>query len=136
MPDEPELTMRSRGVGLNWYPCFVCGHGGGHGYPAQADMASFVKDRETGQAIVNLFDRVGFKAFLDERRASESRFQVKMGACGEHEPNLNLLMMLLMESPRNALTWQRLILCRPGERNKPYPAEEIKKADDVWKALR
>lgn len=85
------VRFHSRGCGNNWLPCFICGYippSGG----CQADLAAFINSREDGNRIIMMFDQLGIGLVtLDERRAREGRYQIKVGACGEHEPNLLLL---------------------------------------------
>lgn len=86
---DGEETYRPRGVGLNWYPCFVCGYAPEGGL--QTDMAAFVDSRESGQRIVAMFAEAGLTAHLDYRDFEPNWVQVKVGACGEHLPHLHLL---------------------------------------------
>jgi hypothetical protein len=88
--DEPTTyAYRSRGMGLNWLPCFVCGHGGEG--KAQADLAAFVGSKDEGEKVVEMFWAKKGHASLDYRGFEPNYVQVKVGACGVHRPNLEAL---------------------------------------------
>ncbi len=97
MPSESvDLIMTPRGVGQNWLPCGWCGYENG----VINDMASFVKNEETGNAMVEMFTEAGIISELDTRRGNEGRWQVKIGACNEHLPSLYLLQYMAMHGDR------------------------------------
>lgn len=92
---------KPRGIGLNRLHCFICGHLPLNAY--QADLAAVVDERlvRTFNAgyegatpihvhpVLDMFEAAGLLASLVYRPGSSA--QVKAGACGEHEPNLELL---------------------------------------------
>lgn len=98
-----EFKFVSRGIGQNWLPCFLCGHQ--PKFKCQADCSFFVDatlvhilnaDEKTAiHPIMSWFHAQDILAGkLDYRSFEPNRVQVKLGACGEHEPNLLLLSML------------------------------------------
>lgn len=88
------IYYSSRGIGSDSdLTCFICGvdhrFRGGEGYICLPNISGFVKTKEDGEAIVEMF---GLKAaWLDYRPATPKRIQVKIGACNEHFDNLRLL---------------------------------------------
>lgn len=116
MSDQIEF-FNPRGIGSNHLPCFVCGHVPVHG--VQADLAGFVDPSLVTPTLIShpLLDLVtgeGLLAHLDYRPSEPSHVQLKFGACGEHEPNLQLLLAL---SARNkSISAEILRLCTPGRK--------------------
>lgn len=125
--DKPtEFMFKPRGVGNNWYPCFICGHKPQQ--KCQYDMASFI-DTSQGH-VVTLTDPPLYThpitdlfwendihvGELDYRASEPNRVQLKLGACGEHKPNLELLGALCYDDGK--ITEARLRLCIP-ERKRP-----------------
>lgn len=116
-----EFIYRPRGMGMNWLPCFICGHN--RLGRAQADMAAFV-DPELAQVfesmdavshpIMELFNECRVHAKLDYRKSEPHHLQVKLGACGEHEPNLMLLFELTHQLGK--ITPTKLKACIPGRK--------------------
>lgn len=101
-------SFHPRGPGLNQLPCFICGHNPVTG--VQTDMASFIDSSlitfpfknagivnpATGKPFVahpvdNLFQHHRLIGKIDYRDFESNRVQYKIGACGEHEPNLMAL---------------------------------------------
>ncbi|WP_147395170.1 hypothetical protein [Azospirillum cavernae] len=74
-----------RGIGLSRGACMVCG---GVADDLRHDCAFFVPSRETGEAIVALFQQ---GAKLDYRPFEPRWCQVKVTACGMHRHNLESL---------------------------------------------
>ncbi len=74
-----------RGIGLSRGACMVCG---GVADDLRHDCAFFVPSRETGEAIVALFQH---GAKLDYRSSEPRWCQVKVTACGTHRHNLESL---------------------------------------------
>jgi hypothetical protein len=72
----------SRGLGMNWHPCFVCGEGGKN--CCQNDMSFFVESREAGERIHALFTAAGLSGWLDYRPSEPSWVQYKLGVCPKH----------------------------------------------------
>lgn len=99
---EPSYVYKPRGLGLNWLPCFVCGHGGEG--KAQADMSAFVESKEEGEAVVRLFWAMKGHAKLDYRDFEPHYVQVKAGACNVHQPNLELLCALTAKDGKLTLS--------------------------------
>lgn len=83
------LYFAPRGIGTDNCPgCFVCGTrvlGGGR---AMSNISAFVKSKEEGETIVQWFTGV---ARLDFRPSEPNWIQVKVGVCGNHEPELAIL---------------------------------------------
>lgn len=115
--------FKPRGIGNNWIPCFICGHKPQE--KCQADMASFVDhnlvsavtvgDRVfPNHPITKVFWENDLHAELDYRQHEPNRVQLKLGACGEHEPSLRLLEALCYGDGK--LTEARLRLCIPGRK--------------------
>lgn len=125
MPDAaPTEFYQSRGPGLSHDPCFICGRGGseaGQSGTLQMDMAAFVKDKEAGERVVEMFWAMKGHARLDYREYEPQWVQVKIGACLLHEPNLQLL---VEETHRRDKTISLDILKRVWPR-KPEPVEEV-----------
>mgnify|MGYP003419590450 CR=1 FL=1 len=77
-----------RGIGTDMTPgCFICG--GDSNF--RNNIAAFVKTREAGARVVSMFET---GARLDYRENEPDRVQVKIGACDEHKPNLEKLLLL------------------------------------------
>lgn len=99
--DTASFMFRSRGLGLNRYPCFLCGHIPNWQY--QADMAAFIApdlvrvlqfpDEKpiVSHPILDFFSDLDILANLDFRTHEPNRVQLKLGACAGHKPNLELL---------------------------------------------
>ena len=91
--DHPEYWS-PRGIGGSAYDCFVCGRKHETYYDAEkdqyfaADIAGFVRSKEAGQRVVDMF---GGLAYLDFRPSEPDWIQVKVGCCPDHEKNLELL---------------------------------------------
>ena len=67
----------SRGIGIAWISCFVCG-----GKPdMKSNLASFVNSKEDGEIITSWFSH---GAVLDFREHEPNWIQVKIGACQGH----------------------------------------------------
>lgn len=119
MSEERHL-FRSRGVGNNWYPCFICGHKPLNG--CQHDLAGFVDAKQVNELAISVHSHpilsmafhAGVLANLDYRASEPHRVQVKFGACGEHLPNLELLgeMVARTECVSNSM----LLKCIPGRK--------------------
>lgn len=121
----PKFKFRSRGLGNNWLPCFLCGHKPQQ--KCQNDTAFFVdaalvKSIELDLAkpihmhpVMDLFFEVGLLATLVTSRMAEGRVQVKLGACGEHVPNLELITALTTANG-DQLTEQILRMSIPGRK--------------------
>ena len=63
--DDMDIYFAPRSIGLNWIPCFICGF---DKKTAQPDMASFVKDKKSGEIVVQWFKEIlGHKIKLDYR---------------------------------------------------------------------
>lgn len=90
-PDHPEY-WGPRGIGGAAYDCFVCGRKeetySEDGKYFAADIAGFVRSKEAGQRVVDMF---GGLAYLDFRPSEPNWIQVKVGCCPDHEKNLELL---------------------------------------------
>lgn len=90
-PDHPEY-WGPRGIGGSAYDCFVCGCRAEtyrqNGKYFAADIAGFVRSKEAGQRVVDMFDGL---AYLDFRPSEPNWIQVKVGCCPDHEKNLELL---------------------------------------------
>lgn len=116
------VLFRSRGVGNNWLPCFICGHL--PKYKCQADMAGFVDASLVKHAgdehfhpIQDLFHQADLLVGkVDFRSYEPGRVQVKIGACGEHEPNLRLLDWMVQHAEDSMMTEAMLGLCIPGRK--------------------
>jgi hypothetical protein len=125
---DTEFKYLPRGIGSNWLPCFICGHK--RVERCQADMAAFVdaslihiypefvKDDEGKRVVEHPIMRFFFEndivAKLDYREHEPNRVQVKLGACGEHVPNLELLCYLTMNDGK--ITAARLARVIPGRK--------------------
>lgn len=121
-----EYLFKPRGVGNNWLPCFICGHKPQE--KCQADMSSFIDSslivRLTvgektiiSHPITRLFFEMDLLVGkLDYREYEPNRVQLKLGACGEHEPNLHLLEALCYSDGK--INEERLRLCIP-KRKRP-----------------
>lgn len=118
-------NMRSRGIGNNWVPCFICGHLP-HAGRVQNDMACFVDSEELIHIGEKYFHPIGdlmTRAGLHPPsiKVEGSRCQVKFGACGEHLPNLELLNLLMMTSQSDRLqqhvTMAMILRCVPGRKD-------------------
>lgn len=116
---EEQHLFRSRGIGNNWYPCFICGHKPLNG--CQHDLAGFVhweKVIHIGDVhthpILDMAFRAGVVANLDYRPGNPLRVQVKFGACGEHLPNLELLGEIMART--EYITEDILRKCIPGRK--------------------
>ncbi len=122
-----EFVFRPRGVGNNWTPCFICGHKPQQ--KCQYDMAAFVDpnlitkfqalstvDPIIDHPITTFFHENDIYAELDYRQHEPNRVQLKLGACGEHVPNLRLLEALCYGDGK--ITQFRLTMCIP-ERKRP-----------------
>ena len=107
--EKDSLFYNPRGIGSNWIPCFICGKENEDGR-CQSDMAAYVRGKEQGEKVVALFASCGLSAKLDFRPSEPDYVQVKVGACQEHEPNLNFL--LFLTSPRKKISMA--ILLRVG----------------------
>lgn len=106
--DNERFKFSGRGLGQNWFPCFICGHKPMH--KCQADQAFFVDSALVtvssvitdgdGKPLVYhplvdwFHDQDVLLGKLDYRDFEPHHVQVKLGACGEHEPNLELLGLL------------------------------------------
>lgn len=120
---EGVFRFRPRGLGNNWLPCFICGH-----KPqsvCQTDMAAFVdpslvRSLTLGDMtyhrhpVTDLLERERFLATLDFRSHTPNRVQVKLGACGEHGPNLELLCYLT--DGEGTIDAKMLARCLPARR--------------------
>lgn len=118
-----KFSFSSRGTGQNWLPCFICGHKPVH--KCQADLAAYVDPslvKHVGEKhfheVGELFHEVGLLIGEVDFRAHEPHYvQVKLGACGEHEPNLMLLDWQLQMGPNKGfLTRAMLECCIPGRK--------------------
>jgi hypothetical protein len=88
--------INPRAIGLNFNPCFVCG--GGDPSKARADFAAFVKCREDGLEICNLFLEQNLHGpKLDYRPKEPSWIQVKFCTCPDHVPLLRAMHVALCE---------------------------------------
>jgi len=139
--EEKVYAFTPRGIGSNWIPCFICGHKPLSSGGLQADMAAFVhsgdvmaidmgadKEPIRSHPIEEWCRILGLTCQMDTRRADEARFQIKFGACGEHEPNLRLLEYTVAlraehlrqfpkkDVPTNHLRIEDLIACIPGRK--------------------
>ena len=86
-PDIHPEYFSSRGIGSEFgTACFVCGQGGNTLY---SNIAAFVKSKEAGQRVVEMFDNVGVR--LDYREFEPDWIQVKIMACKDHLVNLEKL---------------------------------------------
>lgn len=94
MTDYPEVYLTPRGIGNNNLPCGWCSVN-----PAPRDLASFVASEVHGRVALAIFTSAGVTATLNTFRADEGRFQVKVGACDVHLPNLRYLQTLLAGAP-------------------------------------
>ena len=84
-----EENYHPRGLGVNWHPCYICNQGGRTS--VQTDMAAFVDNKEAGERIIAMYDRLGLHAVLDYRPTEPNWVQVKVGACKKHTSNLKKL---------------------------------------------
>ena len=82
---QQHIFFRSRGIGVDKCNCFVCEK---HGPRYNNNISGFVKTKEDGLKIVNMFD---FGAHLDYREYEPDWIQVKIGACDKHLDNLKKL---------------------------------------------
>ncbi len=87
-----EEMYAPRGLGSNWLPCYICDQGGRSS--VQTDMSAFVEDKESGEKVVEMFERFGLHAKLDFRESEPNYVQVKVGTCKKHTPNLKKLVDL------------------------------------------
>lgn len=106
---KPKVSYKEnfapRGIGRGWIECFVCANPEDSkankneqlAGPLQADMASFVENKKAGERVVAMFALEGAGATLDYRPSEPSWVQVKVGACEEHEANLQKLHELTAE---------------------------------------
>ena len=124
--NSEEFVFSPRGVGNNWYACFICGHKPQQ--KCQYDMAAFIDSSLITKVTIGdttIVDHPLRTLFwendlligeIDYREYEPNRVQLKIGACGEHKPNLELLAALCYGDGR--LTEARLRLCIP-ERKRP-----------------
>lgn len=96
---ESAVQLFPRGIGKNWIECGWCDD---TDLDLKHDMACFVKSELMGDLALRILKEVHITASLDLRRASENRFQIKVGACSHHLPNLDLLGMILSTHPLTA----------------------------------
>ncbi len=89
-PADKDFSLFSLGgLGIGRTPgCFV--HGGEE--KLYNDLSGFVQTKEVGEKFVGLFQGKG--ATLDCQGNEPPLFQVKIGACDRHLPNLNYLYYL------------------------------------------
>ena len=86
-PEGGGEFFRSRGIGLDWCSCFVCGANCDQSR-AVPNIAAFVECKEAGERVVAMFAR---GAHLGYREREPDRVQVKIGACEGHGSNLEKL---------------------------------------------
>lgn len=96
-PEGGGEFFHSRGIGLDWVPCFVCGteDRDGKGHNALNNIAAFVQCKAAGERVVDMFAQ---GARLVYREREPDRVQVKIGACDQHKPNLERLDTLCEDS--------------------------------------
>jgi len=82
---EATFEWGVRGIGADRSPgCFVCGVQ----QPLYSNFAAFVRTKAIGEQIVGMFL---YGAWLDYREFEPTWIQVKVGACDDHVPHLQLL---------------------------------------------
>jgi hypothetical protein len=88
--------FRSRDIGLDWIPCFMCP--GSKSY-LRPNIAAFVQSKKAGERVVAMFKRVARgDVCLDFRPSEPNRVQVKLGCCSAHKPSLEALDRLTDEA--------------------------------------
>jgi hypothetical protein len=83
-------SLYSRGIGLDWVNCFICGKE----EKVNHNIAAFVDTKEDGDFIKTLF----INAWHDYRPSEPKWDQLKIGACHEHLANLEILNNLIREN--------------------------------------
>jgi hypothetical protein len=83
-----------RGIGKDWTPGCMCCGGDKNLYN---NASFFVQSRESGEAIVAMFEH---GAFLDWREHEPNWIQVKVGACDAHLENLVALVAGVRQGPQ------------------------------------
>jgi hypothetical protein len=84
-PDGGGEFFHSRGIGSEWnLCCFVCGHK----ESLLSNISAFTQCKASGERIVGMFQD---RAYLDYREYEPDYVQVKIGACKQHEKNLEKL---------------------------------------------
>lgn len=92
-PEGGGEFFRPRGIGSDMCACFVCGS---NNKPRALqrllhNIAAFVRTKEAGERVVAMFKQ---GARLDYRELQPTHIQVKIGACADHLPNLEMLFEL------------------------------------------
>lgn len=95
--NSPPVDFSPRPIGINWLACFACG-ANESGASTQPDMSAFVSDKEAGERVVDMFAAQGSGATLDYRPCEPGYVQVKVGACEQHVPNLEVLQGAAIEA--------------------------------------
>lgn len=83
--ENGSIPFRTRGIGSEFGKCFKCDHAQG----LMGNISAFVDNREDGERIVEMFNNHG--VYLDYRESEPNWIQVKILACTEHLPDLQLL---------------------------------------------
>jgi hypothetical protein len=86
------VDMNPRGMGSDSGLCLICGKSGLFG-----NFASFVKNKEEGEQIVEMFAKRGMPVTLDYRDYEPNWVQIKIQACRDHQDVLEPLMMAIVE---------------------------------------
>jgi hypothetical protein len=116
--------FNSRGVGLDVVDCFCCGTSlrapGTNHY--MNNIAAFVANRDSGEAIAALFG--GYGTFLDYRGRYPDRVQLKIGACDKHVSNLQALHDLTQAQERQ-ISLQIIIDARNYEAKEEGDGDQV-----------
>jgi len=90
---DGNLSLYTRGIGMDWVPCFICGKVGEKN-GVNHNIAAFVRNKEEGDIM-----RLWFTTAWHDYRPSEPNCdQLKIGACNDHLVNLEILNNLIGEN--------------------------------------
>lgn len=109
--------FRSRGIGLDLCPCFVCGtkyRDEENQYIYNHNIAAYVQCKAAGERVVAMFPQ---GARLDYREYEPDYVQVKVGACDKHLANLKVLNFQVR---KGVITEEMLNISVPVTRNEAW----------------